>query len=605
MSLEGNVSGQTIVGSINKCELLTISAYGIAVKNGFKGTEEEWLNSLNGGLITVDKQLYRSGHAADAAVTGEKVSDLENKIAIERARIDNISKLPEGGTTGDLELQDIRIAYNGVAYETAGDAVRSQAKIWDVAYPALPLAWKKGCYIQGATGIEIANADFFATEYIDISAYTGMDIAIRCRIAGSVGFAFYDYEKNYISGNNGNELGTIVEYTTPIPNDAKYIRISSWYGPESSDFIKPVMPVSKLYEYAKSTMHYAEIPFSWIDGYYIYAPDGDAPANSAFSASEYIDISAYAGMSIEVRCRLYLNQGFAFYDKTQKYISGICGNDIEETDAQANNTFKTVVPENAAYIRICALVGAKSGCYVKPIPTLNEVVTNCNGGTSGGSTMGSRVFPRKVAMFGDSITWGRDGNGSSTTRTTNTIPATVGKMLGVNVTNYGVSGIGWLPTSSQEQTAYDKISSVDLTKYDTIIICLGVNDGFSPLGEWDSEDEATIMGQVHKCINYIYEQNPSVRLIVFAPFNGRNVGSFPEYWYTNSNATSYTPRNKLSDALKKACDYYWIPYIEQRNGPINAFTIQTLIGSDGVHPSEEGYKRLGEWFAGELRKLIG
>ena len=48
MSLEGNASGQTIVGSINKCELLTISAYGIAVKNGFEGTEKEWLASLKG-----------------------------------------------------------------------------------------------------------------------------------------------------------------------------------------------------------------------------------------------------------------------------------------------------------------------------------------------------------------------------------------------------------------------------------------------------------------------------------------------------------------------------------------------------------------------------
>ena len=54
MSLEGNASGQTIVGSINKCELLTISAYGIAVKNGFEGTEKEWLESLKRGIKKVD-----------------------------------------------------------------------------------------------------------------------------------------------------------------------------------------------------------------------------------------------------------------------------------------------------------------------------------------------------------------------------------------------------------------------------------------------------------------------------------------------------------------------------------------------------------------------
>lgn len=48
MSLEGTATGKTLVGSIQKCDVLTISAYGIAVKNGFQGTEEEWLASLNG-----------------------------------------------------------------------------------------------------------------------------------------------------------------------------------------------------------------------------------------------------------------------------------------------------------------------------------------------------------------------------------------------------------------------------------------------------------------------------------------------------------------------------------------------------------------------------
>ncbi len=48
MSLKGTADGKTLVGNINKCELLTISAYGIAVKNGFEGTIDEWLASIKG-----------------------------------------------------------------------------------------------------------------------------------------------------------------------------------------------------------------------------------------------------------------------------------------------------------------------------------------------------------------------------------------------------------------------------------------------------------------------------------------------------------------------------------------------------------------------------
>lgn len=47
MSVTGNVKASAVIrGRIHTLDVLTISAYGIAVRNGFKGTEVEWLKSL-------------------------------------------------------------------------------------------------------------------------------------------------------------------------------------------------------------------------------------------------------------------------------------------------------------------------------------------------------------------------------------------------------------------------------------------------------------------------------------------------------------------------------------------------------------------------------
>ena len=49
MSLEGNATAEVVLrGTINNLDTLVIDAYDIAVKNGFNGTEEEWLASLKG-----------------------------------------------------------------------------------------------------------------------------------------------------------------------------------------------------------------------------------------------------------------------------------------------------------------------------------------------------------------------------------------------------------------------------------------------------------------------------------------------------------------------------------------------------------------------------
>ena len=54
------------------------------------------------------------------------VNEQNEKINVLKARMDTFSSLPDGSTSGDAELTDIRVGYNGHVYPSAGDAVREQ-----------------------------------------------------------------------------------------------------------------------------------------------------------------------------------------------------------------------------------------------------------------------------------------------------------------------------------------------------------------------------------------------------------------------------------------------------------------------------------------------
>ena len=129
MSLLGKANpGQYLTGKINKVTFQIITAYGLAVKNGFKGTEEEWLTYLsaygvackNGfegteeewlasleanperikqyveeyleaNPVSVDTTLTKEGKAADAKATGDAIKRIDESL---EGKV-NESNLPE------------------------------------------------------------------------------------------------------------------------------------------------------------------------------------------------------------------------------------------------------------------------------------------------------------------------------------------------------------------------------------------------------------------------------------------------------------------------------------------------------------------------------
>jgi hypothetical protein len=97
-----------------------LTAYG---KTDAKFTSKT--SDLNAAIVAEETERK----SADATEAAERKAE----IAVERARIDAFTSLAEGSTTGDAELQDIRIGADGATYDSAGTAVRNQMKLVEKA----------------------------------------------------------------------------------------------------------------------------------------------------------------------------------------------------------------------------------------------------------------------------------------------------------------------------------------------------------------------------------------------------------------------------------------------------------------------------------------
>ncbi|MCI7098107.1 MAG: SGNH/GDSL hydrolase family protein [Lachnospiraceae bacterium] len=103
-------------------------------------------------------QCYADGKAGSVDLVARENIDLANK------RIDNLAKLEEGSTTGDAELQDIRVGADGTIYNNAGEAVRAQVS----QLSEMIANWKSGAPEPVSTVAEM-------TDTTKIYLYTGAE----------------------------------------------------------------------------------------------------------------------------------------------------------------------------------------------------------------------------------------------------------------------------------------------------------------------------------------------------------------------------------------------------------------------------------------------
>lgn len=216
------------------------------------------ISTNNGTALEVELENYFSNAETYMNELDEKISEEETErkteVAVERARIDAFVALEEGSTTGDAELQDIRIKVDGVTAITAGDAVREQINTLDdkiddevgklsseivdletelkkslvnLGVQEITEGYTENSYINYMWGNVGTLNGSFASDYIEV--LSGSIITVS-NVGHSLstdnrGLAFYTDAKIYISGIQYD--GNISEYTCEVPSNAKYVRFST------------------------------------------------------------------------------------------------------------------------------------------------------------------------------------------------------------------------------------------------------------------------------------------------------------------------------------------------------------------------------------------
>ena len=174
---------------------------------GFPDEEEEADKSLieqiiaqsgkeSGERKAADEKEQSERKTADETEKSERIaadakekSERQKEIATERARIDQLTKMGEGSTTGDAELADIRAGNEGATYSNAGNAVRAQTKgvpvmMDNLQSPYVDISLLEQGSINSAVGSEIASSkalrsvEFHWNKNGKITAPAGYKIAI-------------------------------------------------------------------------------------------------------------------------------------------------------------------------------------------------------------------------------------------------------------------------------------------------------------------------------------------------------------------------------------------------------------------------------------------